>query len=55
MSHHGCAAEKDVVADGGEEFNALLQTILQREDNNTIKQLQWSAESGHLSFLKLAL
>lgn len=40
MSHHGCAAEKDIVADGGEEFHALLQTILRREDNNTIRLLQ---------------
>lgn len=39
-SHHGCAAEKDIVADGGEEFHALLQTILRREDNNTIRLLQ---------------
>lgn len=49
MSHHGRAAEKDVVADGGEEFHALLQTILWREDNKTIRLLL-----GHF-FLKLGL
>lgn len=31
-SHHGCAAEKDVVADGREEIHALLQSVLYRED-----------------------
>lgn len=40
VSHHGCAAEVDIIADGGEELHALLKTILQRENITTIKQLQ---------------
>lgn len=40
MAHHGCAAEEDVVADGGEQLQALLQTILQREDINTIQSFK---------------
>ena len=35
MSHHGGAAEENVVADGREEFHALLKTILRRQDSTS--------------------
>lgn len=53
VSHHGCAAEEDIIADGGEELHALLKTILQREDITTIKQLQREQQT-HFHF-KLCL
>ncbi|TNN66894.1 hypothetical protein EYF80_022963 [Liparis tanakae] len=37
IPHHGGAAEVNVVADGGEELQALPETVLQREDNNCVR------------------
>lgn len=52
ISHHGCAAEENVVADGGEQSHALLKTILPREDNKAIRQLQRSAGRRRSVILK---
>lgn len=38
VPHHGRAAEENVVADSGEEFHALLKTILQSEDRGIVSR-----------------
>lgn len=38
VSHHRRAAEENVVADGREEIHALLDTVLQGREENTIRE-----------------